>query len=402
MKYQWLGIVSILFITTNAFSQEEHEINFLQGEHLLGNWGGILPYLDERGLDIDLIYTAEFFRNMRGGMKTGGDYRGDISLYLQFDTETAGWWNDGTFFVHLQEEHGRGITNRYTGDFQVLSNIDADDYRQVSEIGYLHRFWDDRLWIKFGKQEANTDFAFVDFGGEFIHSSPGFSPTIPLVTYPDQDWGVVWGVEPVDWFSINTGVFQGRPDGGRSIGHTLDNLYGPMVLVEPAFHYTLWNHPGHFRIGGWWNGDRFDEFDRNNPTPGTFGESYGGYATWDQEIWKENGDSEDDEQGIGVFAQYGFSPEDRSEANQYIGGGVQWLGAIPSRDEDAIGLGIFHVRFSDEAGFVDDGETAYELFYKFQAAGWMSLKPEMQYIVQPGGSGNGDAFALGLRAEIVF
>lgn len=382
-----------------AFAQED---NWLSRDSLLGDWGGMRPFLEERGLTYELIYTAELFRNITGGQKTGGKYRGDISLYLELDTETAGWWDDGTFFMHLQEEHGYGITNGYVGDFQVLSNIDADDYKQISELWYLHRFWDDRLWIKLGKQEANADFAFVDFGGEFLHSSPGFSPTIPLATYPDQDWGVVVGVEPVEWFSMNVGVYQGRPNGGRSISHTLDNLYGPMILVEPAFHYQLGDRPGHFRMGGWWNGDRFDEFDRNNPVPGTFGESYGWYLTWDQEIWSEESGSEEDEQGIGVFVQYGFAPEDRSEANHYIGGGVQWIGAIPSRDEDILGLGVFHVIFSEEAGFAQDGETACELFYKIQATGWMSLKPELQYIANPGGVGNDDALALGLRCEIVF
>ncbi|MBW1888858.1 MAG: carbohydrate porin [Deltaproteobacteria bacterium] len=93
------------------------------------------------------------------------------------------------FFLHLQEQHGQGITNEHVGDFQVLSNIDDDDFKQISEFWYKHTLLDDRLWIKLGKMEANADFAFVDNGTEFINSSPGFSPTIPLVTYPNQDWG---------------------------------------------------------------------------------------------------------------------------------------------------------------------------------------------------------------------
>ena len=376
--------------------------DFLLRDSLLGDWGGIRPFLEERGLTYELIYTAELFRNVRGGIKTGGEYRGDISLFLELDTETAGWWEDGMFFVHLQEQHGYGITNDYVGDFQVLSNIDADDFFQISEIWYRHSLFDDRAFIKFGKMEANEDFAFVEYGGEFINSSPGFSPTIPLVTFPDQDWGLVFGGQPADWFSVNFGIYQGRPDGGRSIGATIENLYGPMLMIEPAFHYSLYDHPGHFRIGGWWNGDEFDKFDRTNPNPCMCNESYGCYLTWDQEIWKENPNSDDDEQGIGLFAQYGFTPEDRCEVNHYIGGGVQWIGMIPSRDDDIIGLGIFHVDFSDEADFIDEGETAYELFYKYQALGWMSFKPELQYITNPGGNGNDDALALGLRIEIAF
>ena len=401
MNKNMLYLLVILLISMSGFTQEDANSTFLEREHLLGDWGGARSYLEDRGLNLELIYTAELFRNVSGGQRTGGDYRGDISLFMELDTETAGWWDNGTFFVHLQEQHGYGITNKYVGDSQVLSNIDADDYKQISEIWYLHRLLDDRLWIKLGKMEGNADFAFVDYGGEFINSSAGFHPTIPLVTYPDQDWGVVVGIEPVDWFSMNIGVYQGRPDGGRSISSTLDNLYGPMLMIEPAFHYTIWDRSGHLRIGGWWNGDRFDELDLSNPAPGTFGESYGFYLSSDQVVWKENQDDED-EQGIGVFAQYGFSPEERSEINHYIGGGVKWIGAISTRDDDVIGLGIFHIDFSDEAGLVDNGETAVELFYKYQALGWMSLKPEVQYITNPGGVGADDALALGVRIEISF
>ncbi len=387
----------ILILDNSGITQER----LRERDSLFGDCWGFRSSLAEQGLTYDLIYTAEFFRNVSGAIKNGGDYRGDLSLFLEFDTAKAGWWDNGTFFIHLQEQHGYGITDQYVGDFQVLSNIDADDFKQISEIWYRHMFFNELFWIKMGKMEANEDFAFVDYGGEFINSSPGFSPTIPLVTFPDQDWGIVFGIEPEEWFSMNVGVYQGRPDGGRSIGSTLDNLFGPMLMIEPAFHYILAGHPGHFRIGGWWNGDRFDEIDVNNPNPGVYSESYGWYLTWDQEVWKENPD-ENSEQGIGVFAQFGWAPEKRWEIDRYIGGGVHWTGAIPSRDDDIIGLGVFNVNFSNGMGTVDDGETAIELFYKWQSMAWLSLKPELQYIINPGGAGSDDALVIGLRCEIVF
>ncbi|MFH1743167.1 MAG: carbohydrate porin [bacterium] len=393
-----------------AFSQTTRVKEFLEGKHCTGAMEGLCERLEERGLAFEMLYTGEAFWNTRGGIDThnSGEYRGDVSLFLELDTETAGWWDDGTFFLHLQEQHGHGITDDHVGDFQVLSNMDADDYKQVSEFWYRHVFFDESLWVKLGKMEANEDFAFVDYGGEFINSSAGFSPTIPLVTFPDQDWGVVLGIEPTAWYSMNIGVYQGRPNGGRSIGSTLDNLYGPMVMVEPAFHYQIAEYPGHFRVGGWWNGDGFDEFDKNDPNPGAFDESYGWYVTWDQEVWKENPEEEEDEQGLGLFAQYGWSPEDRSEAGRYVGGGVQWAGPIPSRDEDIVGFGAFHVDFSDEltptddVGFEGNGETAFEVFYKAQVAGWMTIKPDVQYIANPGSVGNDDALAVGVRCEITF
>ena len=371
-------------------------------DHLFGDAGGVRSSLEKHGLTYDLTYTAEYFHNLRGGMRTrnGGKYRGDISFTMELDTKAAGLWDNGLFFLHLQEEHGYGITGDYVGDFQTLSNMDADDYKQVSEIWYRHNFFDGKFWVKLGKMEANADFAFVENGGEFLNSSAGFSPTIPLVTFPDQDWGIVLGFEPVDWFSMNVGIYQGRPNGGQSIGNTIDKLHGPMVMVEPAIHYNLFGQPGHLRLGGWWNCDKFDDYDKNDPDADEVSGSGGWYMTWDQQLYSEHPDKEGDEQGIGVFAQYGWSPQDSSEVEHYLGGGVQWVGMMSERDDDILGFGVFHVNFSDYAGFEEHGETAIELFYKIQC-GWLSIKPDLQYIIHPGGSED-NAIAAGVRVEISF
>lgn len=375
-------------------------------DHLLGNLGGAWQKLEDHGATLELVHTAEFFRNTRGGMKVGDNYRGDLSLTLELDTEKAGWWKNGTFFVHLQAEYGEGITDDYVGDFQVLSNIDADDYAQVSELWYQHTFFDQRLRLKLGKMDSTADFAAPEYGGEFINSSPGFHPTIPLVTYPDQDWGIVLGIEPVDWFSMNFGVYQGRPDGGKSIGNTIDGLYGPLVLVEPAFHYTIAGRAGQLRVGGWWLGDEVEKFlkkfeeDRDVMPDETT--SRGWWVVFDQELWRENPEIEDDEQGLAFFAQYGWASEDVSEATEYWGGGIQWIGPIPRRDDDVLGLGVFYTELTRKVDFAEHQETVLEFFYRAQVFNWLSIKPDVQYIRDPGGTNNKSSLAVGVRVEVTF
>jgi carbohydrate-selective porin OprB len=75
---------------------------------------------------------------------------------------------------------------------------------------------------------------------------------------------------------------------------------------------------------------------------------------------------------------------------------------VPSRDGDTIGAGVFHVEFSDEAEFANDGETAVEVFYRAQVTGWFSVKPDFQYIFNPGGTTNDDSVVVGARAELIF
>ena len=106
---------------------------------------------------------------------------------------------------------------------------------------------------------------------------------------------------------------------------------------------------------------------------------------------------DEDAQGIRVFGQYGWAPPDRSAAEHYIGGGIRWEGMIPRRDEDIAGLGVFHVRFSDEANLEKDTETIIEAFYVVRLFGCLFVEPDLQYIINPGGTTNSDALAVGLR-----
>lgn len=378
---------------------------FFTCDHFSNNLWGMHDLLKERyGLTFETVYLQDFFWNTRGGITThdSGEYPRLIGFYFELDTEKAGLWRSGTLFASFEIARGHSQTERTVGDYQWLSNIDGENINQISELWYRHSFFDDRLWVKLGKMEANYDFSYIEYGLEFINSSASYGLTIPMVTYPDQDWGIVVGTRPAQWFSMNLGAYQGDINGSRSVGHTLKNLRGPMLMVEPTFHYTIAGHPGSLKIGAWWNGRMFEAYHEHRSRHRFHGKSAGWYVTWEQLLWRENPESKGCEQGIGFFAQYGWAPKDRSEVEDFLGGGIQWTGALPGRDDDVLGLGAFTVYFSDKAGFEKSYETAVEFFYKAQVFGWMALKPDIQYIKNPGGTNNRSAVALGGRLEIVF
>ncbi len=352
--------------------------------------------LEERGIHLDLIYTGEGFFNLRGGMRTSGArvYRGDLSLFCDLDTCQAGVWPGGTFHVHLQTEHGEGLSAQYTGDFQVLSNMEAQDFFQLSELYYLQRFLKDTLWIKLGKQDSNLDFAAPRFGSNFLNSSAGYAPTIPLATFPDPDLGAVAGFSPHRALTLKLGCYNGRPKGGRSLRSALQDLRGPMLLFESS----LACGGSTLCAGVWWNGDKFEKLKAASTESDTVTESYGWYAVLEREFLKPTSSSP----GIGAFGQYGWAPSGRSQANHYVGGGVELRGPLPCRKNDVLGFGVFHVFFSPKAQTEKRCETALEIFYSFEAAGWLSLKPDLQLILNPGGTENPAALAAGVRFQVRF
>ena len=120
-------------------------------------------------------------------------------------------------------------------------------------------------------------------------------------------------------------------------------------------------------------------------------------------LWREQADTEEDPQGVGVFFQYGYADEDVSDVTDHVGAGLLWTGAFAGRDEDSIGLGVTYARLSDAASFVHGHETAIEWFYKIQLTPWLALKPDLQYIINPSGGGEIDDVLVGtVRVDMVF
>ena len=107
---------------------------------------------------------------------------------------------------------------------------------------------------------------------------------------------------------------------------------------------------------------------------------------------------------VDVFAQYAKTDDAISAIDTHIAGGAEFTGLLNGRPKDISGLMASYVGFSDApgAGFVADYELAVEAFYGIRPVPWFELKPDMQYIINPGGRGIDDALVGTLRARLAF
>lgn len=382
--------------------------DLLSREYGTGNWFGLRELLKKYGIALDLEANADYSHNFQGGLRRGDAFRYILNFNLVVETEPLLGIKGGTFFVGAQNHSGKNGTGKLTGDVQGFDNIDAPDFTQLSELWYEQKLFEDKLRIKIGKFDANTEFAAVEYAGEFIHSSPGFGPTIlGFPSYPDPATSVAIFAQPLDDWYLGAGLFDGATQDGR-FGRTGNR--GPstfwgepsdlFLIGETGFNWSIKDSlPGRAGVGLWHHTGTFDRFDG-----GTQGGTTGVYLVLDQLLWRENPADDKDDQGIGAFFQYGWADPRISAVDHHVGLGLAWSGAIPSRDQDVLGIMASYVHFSNEpgAGFVDDSELAVEAFYRWQLAPWFSIKPDLQYIMNPGGSGLDDALVLTLRAQMKF
>jgi porin len=360
-----------------------------------------------KGITAEYIYTGEGFSNAHGGLNTNQatSYRGNLDLVMHFDTQAMGLWQGGRFLIYGQNTHGRTLSTNDVGDWQYFSNLDSTprpEFTQVSEYWYQHNVADNAAWFKLGKQDANANFAFCDLGGDFVNSSFGLIPTVPLPTFPNPGLGLAgfWHLD--EHLLLAGGVYNGAPQGGQFGFNTLgSNGYFSIVQLDVKTQWGAQEQlPQTIRLGAWHHSGDWEEIAAADGR--TFNQNYGVYASIDQLLWKENGEA-GDEQGFGVFAQYGWAPGDRNMVDEYYGGGLLYRGWLAGRDTDLVGLGFASVLFSHQQHAIDGAtrETAYELFYKWYVNRYISVQPDTQYIVQPSGI-HRDALVTGVRFEIVF
>lgn len=362
-----------------------------------------------------------------------------LNLFATIDMEKLVGLEGGRWSC-LFQNHGGTNGHTLAGDEQFFDQLDASPHSQRSQISELwceQKLFDERVRVKIGKVDANNEFAFVENGADFLHGAFGNSPTIFLLpTYPDPACGANLFLYPTKETYFGVAMYDGSAANGN-----LPGLAGPSRLLsgnsplfwigEAGFRYRLSRgRDGRLCVGYWYSTATFEEvnqlreesFDINGHlVERTFGRLQsihgvdGLYLTWEQTLWRENPDDEDDRQGIRAFYQFGNSDPRITIFQFYNGAGLTRTGFLAGRDEDAIGLGVAcsdlssdpqatnfrrgRIRHSDMRG----SETAINGYYLWKHSPNFSVSPQATYIIPAAQSASyGSPLMLTLRVILTF
>ena len=378
-----------------------------------------IPHGTENGgIVAEVIYTGETFHIAKGGMPTRRrtNFRSNLDIVLNIDLEAMGLWDGGRLFIYGQNLAG---TLHPLGEIQLFSNIDSTisvterpEFTTIAEYWYEQYFLDDTVRFKIGKQDANADFAYTDLGGDFINSSFGLPPNIPLPTFPSQALGLAGFFELFEDITLSLGAYDGTAaDGPQGVKWGFDTLgrNGAISLAQLEFRGQAGpggQHPSTFRFGAWHHSDD-DQWVSFGTTPASFNQNYGAWTSIDYLLFKESYAGDNDE-GLGVFLQGSWAPDNRNMIRNALVGGLAYRGLIWGRDSDLIGAGVGVARLSDsylgaelaDGNSLKSREIVTELFYKFQVTPAVTLQPDMQFITSPGAMFD-DALLFGIRFEAV-
>lgn len=369
--------------------------------HLLGDWGGALSYLDNNGVSLESILTLDSISNVSGGIKRKEGTLFNADLTMSIDTSKAGLWNGGTLFVYMLGNAGNDPTS-YVGDLQASDNIETNDTFKLYEAWYDQSIADGMFSVLFGLHDYNSEFNALDYSSTLINSSFGIEPDISQVgpsIFSTTAVGARIKIQPSSQFYVLSALYDGIPGdpndarGTQIIYNRDEGLFSAVELgiisPEDAAHYK-------YALGGWYHTTDYEDFQGVNRS------SNGGlYFVAEHTLLSES----DDDQGLGAFAQFGFTQPDRNQIGNYVGAGFSYIGMIPDREADVFAFGLAYARISpDYRRLVDESalsETALELTYRVEITPYFAMQPDLQYIFDPGGIENqDDAVVIGLRTEL--
>ena len=367
---------------------------FLQWPRLTGDWGGWRTNLEAHGVTFAGQFTADTSAIWSGRSSEITVARSLLDLNVTCDLDPLLGLKGGTFFAQYFNREGANGSHR-SCDLQGFDNIDGRPFSQAEEIWFEQKFSQGHLRAKVGQVDANAEFDHLDAASDFINSSAGFSPTLlSFPTYPNPAMSLNLFAYPVDWFYCGAGAYTFNLRRFSS-----DRLDHPFVIGEAGFNWKKLGRLGPGRVGAgcWRNMGWVSCFDGNQSDRAS-----GVYALAQQQIWAPHADDKDNNEAINIFFQYGYAGAEVSAFEHQIGLGLSADGLIPHRSQDAAGLywSWTDLSGSPGAGFTRN-ESALEAFYKVQLTPFFSLKPDLQWIQNPGGQPlPGAAWIATLRLQV--
>ncbi len=401
---------------------------------LLGDAGGLRTFLGNYGVTFGLQETSEVLGNVTGGVRNGFEYDGLTVLNVGVDTQKAFGLEGGTFNVSALQIHGRNLSTDNLLTLQTASGIEAQGTTRLWELWYQQSFQDGRFDVKVGQQSLDQEFIGSAGSSLFLNTMMGW-PMLPSAdlyaggpAYPLSSLGIRLRANGLGPFTALVGVFNDNPPGGpfdndsqllgaERTGTRFSLSTGALFIAELQYalnqpsngdmDYGNASHglPGTYKLGAWFDtasfpDQRFDTTGASLADPLSSGNpvmrknNYSLYGVFDQAIWRPDPTKP---QTVGVFARIMGGPSDRNLISFSVNAGITVKAPLPGRDDDTFGIGWGIAKVSGNATRLDRDVNAFsgyspvrtnenfiEVTYQIQAAGWLQIQPDFQYVFMPG------------------
>lgn len=410
---------------------------------MTGDWGGLRTELYNKGFDFSFEYVGEAATNAHGGYdhdKTAR-YADQFALGMQMDLEKVFGLKDAQFKVAITERSGRNISNDRISDPRAGTFSSSQEVYGRGQTYRLTQLWvkqtylDNKLDVKVGQfgegEDFNSfpcDFQNLAFCGSQVGNYVG-----QWYNWPISQWALRIKYNLTPEFYAQVGAYDQNPsmlENHNGFKLSGSGTKGMIIPVEVVWSPKINSLPGEYRLGYYYSTAKANDVyeDVNGQPQGVTGgdfKSHGSKHGWwvvaQQQVTSVNGDAS---RGLSVFANATVHDKATNVVDNYQQVGLVYKGALDSRPKDDIGFGVARIHVNDDVrarermfndannlndydnpNFLPVQGTEYdaELHYGVHATDWLTIRPNLQYVMHPGGVDKVDnAFVVGLQVMTIF
>ena len=412
-------------------------------ERLFGDWGGVQPELQSRGINLRFNALTEFGANVSGGTNRASSFASQIGLENDINWERLAGVTGLSTHVIMVNRSGSSVSHAFGDNLLPVQEIYGSGgnvaFHLVSAYAQ-ETLYDGRLDIELGRMNVENDFAssplYCGFMNNALCGDPKALPggDIGHSAYPDAAWALRLKVRPTPDTYLESGVYEVNQglysDANFRTGFKFDSSQdsGVYIPVEAAWEpkFGADGLPGHYKLGfGYDSSSTFKDF--TNPlaaagVPGyaaqTHTGNFQGWALADQMLIRNR--PGDDAGLIAIAGVIENNPNNTAYAQQYIAALLD-RGFWDARPQDGAGILFTYVGVSNRlagvesiqqslglplsngATGVQSHEMILEINYDFHVFRGIKLQPDFQYVVRPNAQAKiHDAAVFGFRASVEF
>jgi porin len=445
-KAAWalIGAIAGLLIATSVAARagtdeitpavEKAQPSFWDQQYMLGDWGGTRTELAKEGVTFDFNNIGDMLTNVTGDNLQHVTYFGRFRLSTDIDFNKLSDF-DGEFFFSPIWQYGQNLSAQYLGGVNTLtSSIAGTNSVRIDQFWYQQGLFDDMFKIKFGQLAPVNEFGATDFFDILFNDELGYAPNAIFNTRtpfsPAGKPGIIlWGdlSDITPGLYVKTGVFTAydnpyHPD-SNGVDYVDDFDHGMSGSFELGYNEQHTDYAGVYKLGV----NATPDVRYFNPaTNQLYHGDYNIYATVEKTVYhpesmegpsdpkdmkNSKGETLDTKKGLDLLFEFVGEPGDRNPLQYEFTFGGRYTGLFPGRDQDKVGFGLIYsdngIAFSqanlNDGGPGLGGETTVELDYQYNPTPWLSIQPDSQLIIDPGGNdGRSDILVLGLRTIVHF
>ena len=435
-----LSAAAALVLSANAMAADAFSAD---SKWMTGDWGGERTKLIEQGIDIKADYVGEMGYNAHGGYNNDktGRYSDQFGLGVALDLQKLWGWDNTQAKIQLTNRNGQNISNDRIGDPRAGTLSSSQEVYGRGHMVRLTQFWiqhqmfDNKLDVKLGYfgegEDFNTfpcDFQNLSFCGSQVGNYVNTWYNWPVAQAAIR---VKYNITPELYAQI--GAYNQNPsqlEHGNGFKLSGSGTKGTVIPVELVWSPKVNNLPGEYRVGFYKSAadapDVREDVNGNDAVLSgadfrTRSSKKGYWFVAQQQLTTHNGDAS---RGLNIAANATFHDKETNLVDNYQSLMLVYKGPFDARPKDDVGIGVARLHVNDDvkknsqllnaANGVSDydnplytpiRETEYnvELNYGFHVTNWLTVRPNLQYVVQPGGVDKVDnALVAGLKIQSTF